>query len=422
MRKTLVAALVITAGLGGQAFAQSFIPKAGVITFALQNTYQAYDTTKNPGGWGVVTNRAGTSSVSNRGTDWLAAEVSYVQLEQCSGAVRYASKGPIAVNNATVIAALNAALSQTGGLLTMAPYIGKFNKTAKIIVINTDNSMQAAPYPPTMAIYLDEGVGTYQITPPKGRWNAPYDPLTYTAIPETWPQQQIVAWGRPAATDAGDFTWVGGTSGPLGARVFIKDPANVNANLRCFEVTPFFSFEESACHFCWDTEDRVSDAFLNGGLNITTVPPCYSGGATVTCPKQGHGITRLWLNIKFNNTQNNPVPQPYYNSLFTVSGQDTLIDANYGTILDPANKAISSASLLFTVGGIYTYNWALGVMQTYTLVSGKFTGSVNGYGQSPMCGHFSGAVTIVEVDAVAKLNGACWTDSDLPAPSPILTK
>jgi hypothetical protein len=421
MKKTLVAAFLISAGAGGLAFAQGvayapnwiafpyddtvgFINKVGTLNVSLQNTFQAFG--KGAGGntapWGVQTtpNRGGI--LGNQPWDnW-----SYEAIELCvADPVQYRSAAK-SVNNAYIIKSINAAFSQVGGLFKRNadpnnnpnPFFGGAfgTTTAKIVVINYDNQLKAPPYPPTEDNFYP------RIAPSGTVWNAPWnlvgipDPVTDgTILPLAWPNQNYISWGKPdpAGSLAGGPKWIG-------AKVYIIDPNNPNPNLQCFDVTPFFALEEAYCFYCWDTQDRVTDGKIIASAH-TSEPPCSGIGSF--CGRDGNGVTKFYWTVKFNSIGSAWTLNPnnlldwYYPGLLQISTDWALV---YGTQLDDNNFASSSTSLAFTVNGIATYNWKYATMKSDGARApiGNFTMTASGHGYSPMCGVFNGPVSINEVD------------------------
>jgi hypothetical protein len=202
-----------------------------------------------------------------------------------------------------------------------------------------------------------------------------------------WPAPNYIAWGKPVTLwQSGQYTV---PSEWAGARVFVIDPNNANINLRCFDVTPFFSLEESYCWICWDTMDRVTDGTITAGETVSD-PPCAIGGAT--CGRKGSGTTRLYWTVKFSNVEtygkhdfNNNLLGWYYDQFlgFSYYGLDTRFSYIYGVPLS----------------GYATYKWSYKTLSDgYTWPVGTYNMTSAGYGASPMCGHFTGPVTLTEYD------------------------
>jgi hypothetical protein len=384
MRKTLLAALIVSVGLGGQAYAQSTKMKEAKLSFALANSAQ--DKTA-----GVMANG-----------HW--SDVSYQFIADCAGTVKYKTQSKPKVTNATIITAINTAMKSA----FVGAYLGSFTSKALLVLVDYENFEQAPPYPPNMDLWTPEERLFLGNAP---RWNtAPagpsglYDQVVtadtngvfttnyvlsgavafedYSMVPElSWPAEYVIAWGYMAE----GAQWVK-------TRVFIKDLNNNNPLLRCFDVTPFFSFEEAYCKFCWDTHDRITDGSITAGSTIDA-PPCSD--AVTSCGRKGSGTTKWYMTVKFNNTIANPRLAPYYFDLFG--------DVTLGAYLNEAQSVASQNALIFTVGGVVTYKWSY---KTFTNVAGEERvtpmGTMSmptaaGYGQSPFCGIFTGSFSITEV-------------------------
>jgi len=443
MRKYLFTALVVAAGVASQAGAawppayhitdQSTAPfakipttKLGQLSISLANTFQLYT---NWWGstlyYGVNINPSRPAIPLVRPANRTWENNSYEYLSSCLGTVKYASLTK-QINNVTLINAINAAFTTfipftgtPGGLFNTpgSGYTGAFNPaTARIVVVNYNNLQQAPPYPPTE--------DNYSPTIKANVWNAPYnlqgspftglDPRNINGqeIQLNWPNQNYIAWGKPSpyAGAVGNQVWIG-------ARVFVLDPANANVNLRCFDVTPFFTLEEGFCWFCWDTMDRVTDGTVTRGSTTTiSDPPCATGLTVSTCGISGSGVTYWYWTVKFNNVNAKFNRNPnylldwYYKGPRSFTGIDSGSLYFYGADLDDTKADQSFQGLAFTVSGIATYNW-----QFQTLSDG-FNWSMGtissaymfGHGYSPMCGLFSGTVTIAEYDKTAAGFGGAW--------------
>jgi hypothetical protein len=314
------------------------------------------------------------------------------------------------INNAYLIKAINAAFSTPGGLFRVAsanpanpnPYRGgSFTTSAKIVVINYENQIPAPPYPPTVDNFY---AAAFQLNNDPV-FNAPYDLLNSpnvapdgTILPLNWPNQNYIAWGKP-------FTPAGGLAAAvatwIGNQVFIIDPNNGNPNLQCFDVTPLFEFSEAYCFYCWDTFDRVTDGKIQGS---SSAPPCNPASG---CGQTGNGITKWYWTVKFNNigaawplNPNFLIDLYYGPTLLNVGGgPDWWTAFANGAQLNDANKTASASALAFTVNGIATYTWNYKILSTaVTAPMGAMTMSSSGFGYSPMCGVFSGPVSLTEYD------------------------
>jgi len=395
MRRTLIAALVVSTGLGGLAYGQAIkANKVGVLSVSLNNQYQGYQVGNT---FGVVTNAGG-----NSGKFW--DDHSYQAIWRCNRSVYYKSSSK-QVNNSSIIKAINAAFTRDGGLFTLtgtdlAPnpyYGGQFTTGAKIVVVNYENNLKAQPYPPT-----EKGLWGNAIDPDpvlgQPYWNAPwvYDPLG-TRFDLSWPNLNYITWGKPNLADLG--------AGPEpvydGAKVYLLDPSNAKVSLQCFDVTPFFAFDESLCYYCWDTIDRVTDGTINAGTISATGLPCDIPGAP-TCKRSGSGTTKFYMTLKFNNVINPAAPVPgapntllaiYYTQIRKF---DPSWATAYGANLTPGRKSESENALNFTVSGLYTYKWSYKAVNGVTEAMGTMSTTAYGSGYSPMCGLFNGPVSITE--------------------------
>ena len=438
-------ALAVFAGVGLQAQAQvsehiTTIPnyngnastvatpattKLGLLNFSLKNVYQAYQSGNT---WGVAV-KPNDSRVRSGAVSWDNISYTYEDDTSCNGAITYKSASRT-IDNKAIIASINKALSwpvgknlsmmtdstTLGGPLvaSASPYRGQFTTTAKIVAVNYDNGRYLPPYPPTEDYVGDEGWGPAIFDP--AVWNAPWnldslpDPsLTDgTTIGLHWPNQNYISWGKP---------WVGGTW--AGARVFIIDPNNkANANLKCFDVTPFFALEESYCYYCWDTMDRVTDGKVTFGTT-SSQPPCAGGYSN--CGVSGSGTTRFYWTVKFNNVMvgwnESTAPNHilsggyqgqslYYN---TISGFDPSWGDTYGWKLDDTDYANSIYAMSFAVSGQAAYSWKFKKLSDVaSWPMGTYSMSSSGHGFSPMCGVFSGPVSMTEYDKADKQFGGVW--------------
>lgn len=198
--------------------------------------------------------------------------------------------------------------------------------------------------------------------------------------------------------------------------MFIIDPKNANSNLQCFDVTPFFALEESYCYYCWDTMDRVTDGKVTYGTS-SSAPPCATGVSS--CGVTGSGTTRFYWTVKFDNVQGGwtddaTAPNSvlsygfgqgslYYN---TIVGISPLVGDTYGWKLDDTDQPGSQYALGFTVSGQASYPWSFKKLSdNASWPMGKYSMSASGYGFSPMCGLFSGSVTMTEYDRSNKQFG-----------------
>ena len=455
MKKTVMTALAVLAGVGIQAQAQVSWPSAehittitnyngnastvatpattklGLLNFSLKNVYQAYQSGST---WGVAA-KPNDIRVYSGTVSWDNISYTYSDGMACQGAITYKSASKT-IDNKAIIAAINKALSwpvgkntamatdrtslggplvASGSIINPNPYRGQFTTTAKIVAVNYDNGRYLPPYPPTEDYVGDEGWGPAVFDP--AVWNAPWYmdnlPDTFstdgTTIGLHWPNQNYISWGKP---------WVGATTTWAGARVFIIDTKNANVNLRCFDVTPFFALEESYCYYCWDTMDRVTDGKVSFGTS-SSQPPC--AGGTSSCGVSGNGTTRFYWTVKFNNVMvgwnESTAPNHilsggyqgfslYYN---TISGFDPSWGDTYGWKLDDTDYVNSIYAMSFAVSGQAAYSWKFKALSDgASWPMGTYSMNSSGHGFSPMCGLFSGAVSMTEYDKTDKQFGGVW--------------
>jgi len=425
MRKSLYTALVVAAGVASLAGAAApsaihitdaanasgfFVPttKLGLLNISLLNQFQAYDKPTGSGYWGVQI-KPGRAATPYRFWD----NQSYDYLGNCLGTVTYRSNSK-QVNNQTIIASINAAFSQRVGggadgifVKGNSDYRGAFNPlTAKIVVVNYDNLQHLPPYPPTVDNFYAAMSPTV--------WNAPYNlggiPIADfdgSQIQLVWPNQNYISWGKP---DPAACVPCGPAGLWIGARVFVLDPRNANINLRCFDVTPFFALEESFCKFCWDTMDRVTDGTITKNSALAIDSPCAAAPGVTPCGVKGSGTTKIYWTVKFNNVANNWVRNPNY-LLSWYYANIMLFDsaATYGAKLDDTDITGSLTSLAFTVNGVATYTWSFKKLSDASMwPMGTMSMTSGGHGYSPMCGVFSGPVSMVEYDRANVLFGGVW--------------
>lgn len=355
MRKTLLAALVVSVGLGGQAYAQH--EKEATLTFSLSHQYQ--------------------KPVKVNGVE---TRLSWPGIDECStssgGAVTVTYKSQTKkIATANIIKSMSAALFKNANGSRNA---GKWTTKAVLVISEYENIDIAPPYPtyPTwMPVPGDQGQGA--IAHGSGQlWTEPYDTVGFA-----WPNDNSIRWNYidldPAcAPDAVNYFHL--------TRIWVKDPSNADSTLQCFEVTPFFEIEEAYCYFCWDTIDRVTDGSISTSSTVGSI--CERGPS---CGLKGSGTTKWFSTIRFNNTEDNFNLVPFY--------MPTL-----GLIIPcPAQATFSDttdATLQFTVHGIMTYKWsykALGKDEPIVCI-GSMNASVQGFGMTPYCGVFTGSVAIAE--------------------------
>jgi hypothetical protein len=330
MKSTLLVTLAISACIGNQVLWASATRKIGTLSFALTDTYQ-YRVYQN----GVQT------------------ETTVDDLVACLGNVKYETKSE-KIDNKRILGAITKALGCT------------FTTKDQLVVVNYDNYIPAPPYPP------------YLVDPASETFNGPRDTAGYLiAAMETWPNERQIDWVEYDLDNApGD---VGSNRWPK-AMVFVSDPSNATAACMCKDVSPFFSFEEAYCYFCYDTVDRVTAGNLTTGSS-TTGDICI--GTETSCGTKGSGTTKWYMTIKFNNTAKNIWFDQFYGFESPVSGV--------------AGDDNVSAALWFTVGGVVNYPWKYTTKDNVYTVFGTMTMSqATGYGQNPYCGVLNGSVKITE--------------------------
>jgi hypothetical protein len=175
------------------------------------------------------------------------------------------------------------------------------------------------------------------------------------------------------------------------AEVFVVDTKNANPLLRCYNVTPFFSFEEAYCYFCWDTADRVT----SGSIKSSQTSDICLG--TSACSLSGSGTTQFYLKIKFNNYSEGAFGNFFLNSWYS--------SANCAVTFTPVSV---DKWLNFSVDGVVKYPWTIknigGSAGSLFVPMGTMTmGTANGYANNPYCGVLTGSIKITET-----------TDSKLP--------
>lgn len=354
-----MAALIAAASISSS-YALTGNFKVGVLNFALSDTYQHY----------VLLNTKQSQS-------------SACELLLCGNKVQYQTTTE-QINNKRIITAIGKALGVT------------FTTKAQLAVVNYDNDIPAPPYPPYLAC---ENVGA---TPPD-TFNAPWDLIAgletsdyYDLSFGAWPNAKLIDWVdyNQAASDNGVLGRDGLTqvaseykSNPSWmwnkSEVHISDPSNPSALLQCYDVSPFFSFEEAFCYFCWDTVDRVSVGTFQT-TSAATGDICIGGGG---CGLKGGATTKFYMTIKFNN----------------VASENQYIAANFPLIYLDVNTI---DELSFSVGGVVSYPWTFKKLDGVSGAFGTMTmATANGYGREPYCGVLTGNVKITET-----------TDARVPLP------
>ena len=374
--------------------------KVGNLSFALNNTYQRFVYKNGAQSQFTVYAPPTFETVITYGTNGLPIATNIVAsyapvdpgLLNCDVALKYVALAD-KINNPRIIAAIG----KTLGVV--------FTPKAQLVLWNYDNSAPAAPYPPGLP------------APMASAWNGPRDSdgnLLESLGNYFWPNLDQIDWVN--------YDWpveYGDVEPPTDrwphAYVYISDPKNPNAALGCVEVTPFFSFEEAYCYFCWDVVDRVT----TGNLTVTT-EPCIGG----LCFTKGSGITKFYLTIKFNNIANETeniwlaLGQTYdvtadppltadpgsYADVLLQAG--VFKDTGKGIIDLSADPKSTLQSLKFTVSGVVTYPWVAKTVDGITAPFGIMTmGQGNGFSYTPWCGVLVGSVKIVDT-----------TDARIPAP------
>jgi len=353
MKKAILAALVISASIGSQALnaATTGTTKVGTLSFSLVDTYQ----------WEIFTN--GVQSAFGPSSTVLA---------DCAGTVKYTTKSQ-AITTKTIIAAIGKTLKLS------------FTSNAKLVLWNYDNDLNAPPYPPYLIPDL-----------PSSTYNGPRDGVTSTSKGPSgtidamglWPNYWQIDWVEydrlngdttsGSEGNAGTSTAVPGDLWPK-AIVFISDPKNATVAAQCVDVSPFFSFEEAYCYFCWDTVDRVTSGSIKSSLN-TSGNACLSPNG---CGISGNGTTKFYLKIKFNNN-------------FGAIIADQWLGANN---YDRTVYALSAVNVLsFSVDGVVSYPWVMNStkLSVPTPFGTMSMSDANGYGNNPFCGVIKGSVSINE--------------------------
>lgn len=385
------------------------LTKVGLLSVSLNGQFQAYK--NSVGKWGLQINPPDPRTLPPVPANRNWSKDNYDYLRACLGTVSFITESH-QVNNASIIRAINRAFSTDNlggsGIFTTPPvpgsltpnlyYGGRFNENAMIVVVNYENGVQVPAFPPTRDMGLFNKV-----------WNAPYvqDNAPFFAndgsadanlalMNLNWPNQNNISWGKPNMFIAAPaFGW-------SGARVFIMDPKNTSPVLKCFDVTPFFAFEESYCYYCWDTMDRVTDGSVTKGTAVTD-PPCATIG--ISCGTKGTGTTKFYWTVKFNNVSKSWLLNPNYQIekyYLAYLNFDPAWASKYGAKLDDTDYLGSTDSLSFTVSGVATYAaWTYKPLSDgYSWPMSKISMSPQGFGMNPMCGVLTTAapLTITELD------------------------
>lgn len=364
MRKTLAAALVVSVGLGGQAYAQH--EKEATVNFSLTHQFQ--------------------KPVKVNGVE---SRLSWPAIEACNGTVSYKSVSK-KITSQNIIKSISAAISwnQTTGKRNSALW----TSSAVLVMSEYENVLIAPPYPnyPTwMPVPGDLPGGELGNLGSSQLWTEPW-----TTEGFAWPNDNSIRWNYidldpDCAPDAVNYEHH--------TRFWIKDPKNVSSLYQCFEVTPFFEIEEAYCYFCWDTIDRVTDGSITSGLSGGAI--CERGPS---CGVKGSGTTKWYATIRFNNTVDNFNLLSWYR-------------INYELLVNPTPAQVgadfSDLSLQFTVSGVMTYKWSykqLGKDEAIVCI-GTMSANLQGFGASPYCGVFTGSVSIPEKIILAEQCCQCST-------------
>jgi hypothetical protein len=358
MKKTiLLAALVISASIGSQVASAAGATKVGVLTFALSDTYQ--------------------QNILQNGLQTPIPAATETYFANCNANLKFVTKTE-AINTITVINAIGTALGV------------HFTSRAQLGIVNYDNNIPAPVYPQ----YLVNELGVYGTDPADAygtlAFNGPRsgNPAggdgNFIAAMGQWPNEKQIDWVEYDKVDAtGD---VGADRWPK-SQVWLSDPTNPNTALQgCINVTPFFSFEEAFCYFCWDTVDRVSSATL---ASVAGPQGDVCLGGVGGCGLKGSGTTKWYMTIKFNNSAAADV---------WLNQQD---EAGYAYDISPVanlgNLTTINQEVIFAVSGVVSYPWTIKPLNALATAFGTMTMSqANGYGNNPYCGVLTGSVKITE--------------------------
>jgi hypothetical protein len=397
MKRTILIALVLSASIGSQvtlrAATVAATQKLGSLSFALTDTYQGPASVPSRGVRAVTGNLAVTDTVS--------------ALTNCAGNFKYLSD-TTALNNASILRAISSAI--TGNAYPQAGGSGNgiFTSKAKIVIWNYDNTIPAPPYPP----YLPQLEATP--APAAATINGPLiqdpgaSPVTDTIVSAAgvfsgtqlwaWPNLDQIDWVDYDGTASQDRATLDPALWPK-ALVYVED-SGANSPYPCLNVSPFFSFEEAYCYFCWDTVDRVTDGTLSTG-NSTSGDICIGSstiGSSTQCKTKGSGTTRFYLTIKFNNV--NSDNSWLDNTVAGVSVRPWLPANPYNAIT--ANTVPAVAVLHFTLSGVVSYAWTITSKNGISAAFGTMTMSTaDGFAGNPWCGVLKGSVTVTETTDAA---------------------
>jgi hypothetical protein len=405
MKRTILIALVLSASIGSQvtlkAATATATIKVGSLSFALTDTYQGPASNPNAGVRNVSGNAAATNTIP--------------LLTNCAGNFRYVSS-LTTLNNSSILRAISSAITGSDYKQAGGSGNGIFTSKAKIVIVNYDNTIPAPPYPP----YLPQQEAIPQ--PAAATINGPLiqdtgaSPSVTDTLPSVtgvlggtaelwaWPNLDQIDWVDYDGTASEDPANLDPALWPK-ALVYVVD--SPNALYPCLNVSPFFSFEEAYCYFCWDTIDRVTDGTLNTGT--TSVGDICIGSST-SCGTKGSGVTRFYLTIKFNNVNSDNLWLD--TSVAGVTVRPWLPATPYDAIT--ANSVPSEAILHFSLGGVVSYAWSITSKSGLRWAYGTMTMTqANGFAGNPWCGVLRGSVTLTETtDASIPIDCAPWAPVD----------
>lgn len=371
MRKTLLAALAVSASIGGQVFNASATDvlvnatpnKVGDLSFALTDTYQ-YKV--------YVNNALSTNTLGVLTGDNCNDTFKYV-----TSTAKIDTKRVIAAINSSLVTATNSCLGK------VHLWNGAFTSSAKLVVYNYDNVIPAPPYPPYLMDNTGDLVTLNAFNGPRATTGTDIDSyncrIDDLGVYWNWANQKQVDWVNYDESDCSLITPDTGLHPKT--QVFVVDPKNSNIERQCVNVTPFFSFEEAYCYFCWDTADRVT----SGNLKTTGSTDICLGSSA--CALTGSGTTKFYLTIKFNNWGGGGAfNNNWLNHYYSTSTTCLTSFGNPGAV----------NWLTFTVAGVVSYSWKMNSATAYVPMGTMTMGMANGFGNNPYCGVLSGSVKITE--------------------------
>ena len=411
MKRTIIIALALSASIGSQvdlrAAAATGSTKLGNLSFALTDTYQG----PNARNWGI-----------RDASTLLQVTNTVPSLINCAGAYKYVSS-TMQLNNAAVLRAISSALTGTDYKQVLGSGNGVFTSKATLEIYHYDNALPAPPYPPYLPEYDNLGPADTMNGPRVPQVDLTASPFTETnvfvdvALATTtplssswiWPNLHQIDWVDYDGYASRDYSGLDPSLWPK-AQVFVSDASNANPLYQCVNVTPFFSFEEAYCYFCWDTVDRVTDGNFSTG---TSGEVCIGS----SCSTKGSGTTRWYMTIKFDNL--NAVQGIYVANLWLDKyGPGTpadplniiapwlpallpytwpLVQTNNANIPTTVKPLAIEAWLQFSVGGVVVYPWKFQTVNGVYNAFGTMTmAQATGFGNNPWCGVLVGSVKIVE--------------------------